>query len=529
MPLDKIVLITLILLISMVILAAIGSRLRLPYAILLVLGGGLIGLIPALPHIELQSELILVIFLPPLIYTAAWFTSWRDFRNQLDFILLLAIGLVLATLLAVAFVAHTFIPGLPWAVAFVLGAVVSPTDTVAASSIIQGQGLIRRIAAVIEGESLVNDATGLVAYRFAIAAAVSGTFSLTAAGLQFVIVSIGGILMGLILALGITWLHRQIEDTTTQIIITIITPFAAYLIAEALGLSGVLATVAAGLYLGRQSATFFSSETRLQGNSFWNVLVFISNSFIFLLIGLQLPNRIANLGSRSIPTILGHILMISLTVIGVRLAWTFACINLLRILPRAIPHLRPGVSWRYALVISWAGMRGGVSLAAALAIPTTVANGTSFPKRDLLIFITFGVILFTLLVQGLTLGPLIRWLKVDHDPTIKRETQAALIASTQVALKKLDELKNDEPSIQKYIDRLRSYYERKLALIEQNDEEVDLQKLQRLHELFGHVQKDIHNEERNVLIAMRNKGEINDEVFHKIEQNLDIEEQRFYR
>ena len=274
------------LLVAIVILATLAARLRLPYAILLVLGGLVLSFLPGLPTITLDPALILFLFLPPLIYSSAWTTSWREFRANLRPILLLSVGLVLATTCMVAVVAHIFV-GLSWPVAFVLGAVVSPTDAVAASATAKSVGLPRRLMTLLEGESMVNDATGLVVYRFAVAAVITGSFSLAQASFQFVFVSVGGLLVGLVVGWPLAWMHRHLDDAPIEIAITLLTPFAAYLLAEALDVSGVLAVMAAGLFLSRQSSRFFSSNTRLQANAVWNVLVFLLNGLVFLLIGLR--------------------------------------------------------------------------------------------------------------------------------------------------------------------------------------------------------------------------------------------------
>lgn len=276
-----------VLLVAVVVLASVATRLRVPYPILLVLGGLALGFVPGLPTVTLDPGLVLFLFLPPLIYSSAWFTPWRDFHAELRAILLLAVGLVLACIALVAAVAHAAL-GLPWPVAFVLGALVSPTDAVAATATVQRLGVGRRIATLLEGESMVNDATGLVAYRFAVAAVVGGAFSFWQAGWQFVAVSAGGILVGLFVAWPVAWLHRRLDDAPREITMTLLTPFAAYLLADALGASGVLAVLAAGLYLSRRSPTFFSPNTRLQVNAFWSVLVFLFNGLVFILLGLQL-------------------------------------------------------------------------------------------------------------------------------------------------------------------------------------------------------------------------------------------------
>src|SRR5437016_4081562 len=333
------------LLVAIVILATLAARLRIPYPILLVLGGLFLGFIPGLPSITLDPELVLFLFLPPLIYSSAWLTSWREFRANLRPILLLSVGLVLATTTVVAVVAHGLI-GLPWPVAFVLGALVSPTDAVAASATAKNLGLPRSIVTVIEAESMVNDATGLVVYRFAVAAVVSGSFSLAQASLQFVLVSAGGLIIGLLVGWPLAWLHRHLDNAPLEIAITLLTPFAAYLLAEAIGVSGVLAVMAAGLYLSRQSSRFFSSNTRLQANAVWTVLVFLLNGLVFLLIGLQLHSILGTVASRTPLVLLWDALLVCFTVVVVRIAWVVPAAFPSRLFRKFLrPRERPP-SWR---------------------------------------------------------------------------------------------------------------------------------------------------------------------------------------
>src|SRR5215469_9498711 len=356
------------LLVVIVALATLASRLRLPYAILFVLGGLLLGFVPGLPQITLNPELILALFLPPLIYSSAWLTSWRGFHANLRPILQLSLGLVLVTTLVIAVVAH-FIAGLSWPVAFVLGAIVSPIDAVAASATAKQLGLPRRIVTVIEGESMVNDATGLVAYRFAVAAVVTGSFSLWQAGLQFVVVGLGGLVIGLVIAWPVAWLHRHLDDAPIEITITLLTPYAAYLVADALQVSGVLAVLSAGLYLSHQSSRFFSANTRLQANAVWNVLVFLLNGLLFLLIGLQLRGIVETIASDSPVTLVWQALLISVAVIAVRFAWVFSAASLSRLISLRLRLRDPSAGQRQAAIVAWVGMRGGLSLAAALALP----------------------------------------------------------------------------------------------------------------------------------------------------------------
>src|SRR5438270_9152362 len=450
--------------VAIVALATLATWLRVPYAILLVLGGLLMGFIPGLPTIELNPDLILFLLLPPLIYSSAWLTSWREFRASLRPILTLSIGLVLATTAIVAIVAH-FAVGLSWPVAFVLGAVVSPTDAVAASATAQSVGLARRIVAVIEGESMVNDATGLVAYRFAVAAVVTGSFSLAQASFQFVLVSIGGLLIGLVVGWPLAWLHRHLDNAPIEIAITLLTPFAAYLLADAIGVSGVLAVMAAGLYLSRQSSRFFSSNTRLQANAVWTVLVFLLNGFLFLLIGLQLHSILGTVASRTPLVLIGDALILCLTVIGVRIAWVIIFDYLS---PLLRGRLRSGASLpnlRNVVIVAWMGMRGGLSLAAALALPLTIMGGSQFPERDLVIFLTFCVILTTLVGQGLSLTPLIKLLRLREDGSREREHSLAHLAAAHAAQDRLNELAEEEWVPEEDLTRLRSKYEDKIAAL----------------------------------------------------------------
>src|SRR6266516_3964547 len=460
-PMSATISLLFVLLVAIVVLVTLATRLRLPYPILLVLGGLLLGFVPGLPRIELNPELILVLFLPPLIYSSAWLTSWSEFRANLRPILQLSLGLVLVTILVIAVVAH-IIAGLSWPIAFVLGAVVSPTDAVAASATARQLGLPRRIVTVIEGESMVNDATGLVAYRFAVVAVVIGSFSLWQASLQFVFVSLGGLVIGLVIAWPVAWMHRHLDDAPIEITITLLTPYAAYLVADALQVSGVLAVLSAGLYLSRQSSRFFSSNTRLQANAVWNVLLFLLNGLVFLLIGLQLPGILETIAGRSLLTLIGQSLLISLAVIAVRIAWVFAAAYLPRFMNARLLARDPYTGLRNVAIVAWMGMRGGVSLAAALALPLSLSSGVPFPQRDLVIFFTFCVILATLVGQGLSLMPIIQFLELQPDSSLEREHAQAHIVGARAALSRLDQLATEEWVPQDALSHLRSFYEKKL-------------------------------------------------------------------
>src|SRR5882672_7400938 len=360
-------------------LALLARKLPIPYPILLVFGGLFLAVIPGVPHVRLDPELVFIFFLPPLLYPAALFTPWRDFHANLRPILLLAVGLVLFTTVTVGLLAHYFIPDFPLAAGFVLGAIISPPDAIAATAIAERLRVPRRIVTILEGESLVNDATALVAFRFAVAAVVTGSFSLAHASGRFFIVGIGGILAGLVVGFLTVWIQKQIDDPPVEITISLLTPFAAYLPAEQLGVSGVLAVVTTGLYHGWRIPEFTSFRTRLQGGPVWQMVEFLLNGFIFLLIGLQLPEVLSRLSGQSIPRLLLYATEISVAVIVIRILWVFPATYLPRLLFKSIRERDPHPKWQNVAIVAWTGMRGVVSLAAALALPLTIQGGAPFP------------------------------------------------------------------------------------------------------------------------------------------------------
>ena len=519
------------LLVAVVALAIIAPWLHIPYSILLVLGGLLLGFVPGLPQFTLDPNVVFLLLLPPLLYSSAWQTSWRDFRANLRPISLLALGLVLLTTVVVAVVAHVLIPDLPWAVAFVLGAIVSPTDAVAASAIAQRLGIPQRIVTIIEGESLVNDATGLVAYRFAVAAVVTGVFSLGEASWQFVVVSVGGIALGLVAGWGLSYLHRWLDNPPLEITITLVTPFAVYLLGEeVLQVSGVLATVTTGLYLTWRAPTFFSSGTRLQANDVWEMLIFLLNGLVFMLIGLQLPGILAILNTtiarRSPILLVWDAALVSLTVILIRLVWVFPQALLPRLLSRRLRERDPYPGWRSVLLIGWTGMRGAVSLAAALALPEVTAAGAAFPERAFVIYLTFGVILATLVVQGLSLPLLIRGLGLHDDGASQRQETQARLTAAQAALARLDELASQDEVSQVSAQHLRKHYEAQVRSITKRFKQAGDEPGEDHAMTYQRLQREALQAERSAVIGLRNQGEINDEVLRRIERELDLEEQR---
>ncbi len=527
---SRIIILVLGLLIAVVVLAIIAPRLRIPYSISLVLGGLLLGFVPGLPRFTLDPDIVFLLFLPPLLSSSAWLTSWRDFRANLRPISQLALGLVLLTTVVVAVVAHLLIPGLPWAVAFVLGAIVSPTDAVAATAIAQRLGIPQRIVTIVEGESLVNDATGLVAYRFAVAAVVSGVFSVGEAGVQFVVVSVGGIALGLVAGWGLSYVHRRLDNPPLEITVTLVTPFAVYLLGEeVLQVSGVLATVTTGLYLTWRAPTFFSSGTRLQAYAVWETLIFLLNGLVFILIGLQLPGILDSLTStiaqHSPILLIWYAILVSLTVILARLIWVFPAASLPRLLSRRLRERDPYPGWRAVVLIGWTGMRGAVSLAAALALPEVTAGGAAFPERALVIYLTFGVILATLVVQGLSLPLLIRGLGLHDDGANERKETQAQLTAAQAALARLDELASQDEASQELAQHLRKHYEARVRSITKRIKKAEDEPGEDHAITYQQLKREALQAERSAVIGLRSRGEINDEVLRRIERELDLEEQ----
>jgi len=507
-------------------LALLSRKIPIPYPIVLVLGGLAAALIPGLPRVPLNPELVFLFFLPPLLYPAAIFTSWRDFHANLRPISLLAVGLVLFTTTAVAYLAHYFIPGLPLAAGFVLGAIISPPDAIAATAIAERLHIPRRIVTVIEGESLVNDATALVALRFAIAALATGTFSLAQATAQFFFVGIGGVVMGLAIGWISARIMKPIDDPPIEITISLLTPFAAYLLAEQVHVSGVLAVVTAGLYHGWLLPELTSSRTRLQAGPVWEMIEFLLNGFIFLLIGLQLPKVLHRLSGRSITQLLWYATVISLIVIIIRILWVFPATYLPRLLSKSLRQRDPSPPWQYVAIVAWTGMRGVVSLAAALALPMTVESGAPFPERDLILLLTFVVILVTLVVQGLTLPPIIRWLEVKDDGATEKEEILARLKANQAALARLDEIAQVENLNSSTVAGLRVEYEdriRQLEVSEPNQSEPQRGLFSSEYDRLAH---EALGTERRMIIQLRNERVINDEVLRRIQRDIDLAEAR---
>ena len=502
----------------LVIIAALlvaAYRFRVPYPILLVIGGAGIGFMPGLPSPELEPDLVLIIFLPPLLYAAAFFSSLRDLRASLAAISWLAIGCVLATMVAVAVVAHVVVPALGWPAAFVLGAILSPTDAVAATAIGDRVGAPPGFRTVVEGESLVNDSTALIAYKFAVAAVLSGTFSLLDATGDFVVNAAGGVAIGLAVGVVLAYARRMIDDPLTEIALSLVTPFAAYLPAEAAGVSAVLAAVTAGIYLGWNSPWIISPETRLRATSVWEVIQFVLNAALFTLVGLELPHVIDGIsGDYSATELVRYGVATSLTVIAVRFAWVF----LTSLVPEQRLKQKAMRDWRGRVLVSWAGMRGGVSLAAALALPLTIDGGGPFPQRDLIIFLTCCVIFATLVLQGITLPALIRNLGI-------REAKAR-IKTARAALARLDELEGEDWTREATVERMRGLYDYRIRRFSARFDPEDDGDIDAGSHAYQRLRRETLEAERAEVIRLRNAGVINDDVMHRIERDLDLEDLR---
>lgn len=509
----------LLLLLCAVGLGWVARHFKFPYPIALVVGGALLGFIPRLPQFPFDPQLILILVLPPILYQAALLTSWNDFKANIRPIGLLAIGLVIATTLAVGAALKLVVPDVPWAVAFVLGAIVSPPDAVAATAILSRLNIPRRIVTVLEGESLVNDASGLVIYKFAIAAVLTGTFSLMDASVQFVGVALGGIAIGIGIAFVFIAIHRRLGDPFIEVLTSLIVPYVVYIAAESVHVSGVLAVVAAGLVRGRYSPEIVSAEMRILARSVWNILVFMLNSLIFMLIGIQMSDVVEKLARYTALELLAWGMFVSVVAILVRFAWVYPVAWLPRWLSGSLRENEPALRKRELGIISWCGMRGIVSLAAALALPVTLPGGEPFPHRDLIIFLTFFVIAITLIGQGLTLPSLIRRLKVGADWSMHSEQQRVRSAMSAAALAAIDEIMAAEDAPGEWADRLRAEITDRITLaapdgLERNPRDALVARLRHAAILA----------ERRELIRLWRDNEISDEVMHHLEEILDYQE-----
>ncbi len=514
------------LLAAIIALTAIGPKIKLPAPTLMVIAGLAIGLMPGLPSIRLDPDLVFLVFLPPILYAAAWNTWWHDFQRNLTSISLLAFGLVVATMLAVAVVAHAVVPGMSWGVALMLGAIVSPPDAAAATAICQRLGVSRNIVTVLEGESLVNDAAGLICFRVALAAIVSGTFDPGRAAINLVWVSIAGLAVGLVIGFVIAALHKRIRDPLITTGISMLAPYLAYLPAEKLHVSGVLATVTAGLYVSWKSPVIFSPQARLAAIPFWNLIILIVNGLVFVLIGLNLDTALRAVREYSLTQLAWYALAVSAAAIAIRVIWVFSMSRASPLLARLNPwgrRERP-LNVSSQAVVAWTGMRGIVSLALALSLPITIQSGEPFPMRDLIVLLTFAVIFATLVLQSLTLPPLIRFLGEDVAAEGENEEIVARLIASSTALSRLEG--EGRASSTPALARVRDAY---LERVELATNEILHETVSRHHGRAG--SEDPHRlraiqAEREAILRLREQGELSEETFRKIERDLDLEESR---
>ena len=504
-------------------LLALAPTLRIPFPILLVLGGLAIAFVPGLPRFELPPDLILIGFLPPLLYSAAFFTPLRELRRNVQPIATLAIGVVAATMAGVAVVAH-YVADLPWAAAFVLGAVVSPTDPIAATSIASRLGAPRRGVAIVEGEALVNDATALVFYRTAVAAAVAGAFSLVEAAGELLLSAVGGILIGLGVGFVVRQVRLRIDHPPTEITISLLTGYLAYLPAEALGLSAVLAAVTVGVYLGWYTPELTTAETRIQGIAFWSIFTFALNAILFTLIGLQLPTVLDGLDAWTTEELVVSALAVCAAVVVIRFLLTVP----FAYLPPALLGMRmrgDPAPWREGVIVSWSGLRGVVSLAAALAIPLATDTGAPFPGRELIIFLAFAVILFTLVVQGLTLPFVIRALHFVDDDSEEREEAIARKRAAQAALQRIEELIDEEWVREDTAERMRGLYNFRISRFGERLGHGD-GAIEEQSQAYQRLRRELLRAEEEAVVALRRQNEISDEVLRRVLRDLALEDVR---
>ena len=510
-----------------VVLVMLARRLNVSYPIPLVLGGLALGFVPGLPRVTMPPDLVLLVFLPPLLYSESLSLSWRDFRANLRPISLLSIGLVAMTTVLVAATAHAVVPGLPWAAAFVLGAIVAPTDEVAVAAVAEHLPIPRRLLIIIEAESLVNDAISLVLYRLAAAAVVTGAFSWLSGGLQFILASVGGVGFGLAVGFGVNRLRRRLApDPLTENTISLLTPFLAYLPAESLHVSGVLAVVATGLYLGRQGPRFITSATRLQGGALWRMIDFLLNSLLFILLGLQLHPILSRLSGRSWTTLASEAALVCLCVILSRIVWVIPSAYLPRLLSRRLREQAPLPSWQQIAVVAWTGIRGGVSLAAALAIPLLTNRGTPFPQRDMLIFLTFAVILTTLVLQGGTLPLLIKRLDLKEDDLVSREETDARLRAARAGLDRLNQIAASEEVPEEIVADLREHVTNRMERYEARTQGSANKEYETRATIYRRLRKEILMAERETVVGLRDASAISDDVMLRLQRMLDLEEQR---
>jgi CPA1 family monovalent cation:H+ antiporter len=519
--------VVLLLLVLVAAFAVIAHRLKVPYPIVLVLAGLGLSFLPRMPHIPLDPNLVFVIFLPPLLYSAAWSVSWRDFRRNLVIIALLAVGLVGFTVWGVAEFSDRFITALNWKSGFLLGAVLATTDAIAATSVAKSLGLPRRIVDILEGESLLNDATGLLALEFGLRLLERGDLPTVGAGTaRLIYLIVGGLGIGLLMGVIVAQFEKLVDNGPVELVLSLIVPYAAYLAGEEAKASGVLAVVACGLYMSRQSARIFSPNVRIQVTGAWEAMTFMLNGIVFLLIGLQMPYVLAGIhGDHDMVMLLEYGAIFSVTLIALRMIWVAPAVWLTNFVGWLKDRKEP-ITQRETFVIGWTGMRGVIALAAAYSVPDTI-NGVEFEQRNLIIFLTFSVILVTLVLQGLTLPSVIRTLGLAGETGMEPEEREARTLALREALSFLEKNRQGKnESLMHAYDDLIDRYEHRLAEFSEDDSEQGTTKAQIYQELVR-ASRGALDAERSTIIRLRDEGAISDDVLRKLERRLDLEESKY--
>jgi Na+/H+ antiporter len=528
----ELVLVTLVAFVA--ILAALAQRLKVPYPILMVLGGLVLSFVPIFPNISLRPDFVFLVILPPLLFAAALQTSWREFKYNLVSIAMMAFGLVAFTVAGVAVAAHFFFPGFDWRTGAVLGAVVCTTDAIAVGAIAKRIGMPQYLLDIVEGESLLNDATGLLALEFSVALVVSGTIPSIGHGVfQLLVMVVGGVIAGLFVGWVVRTIQRPLQGSALQTMVSLATPYCAYLLGEGLHASGVLATVACGLYLGRQVSTTYTSEARLDAQAVWNTIDFILNGLVFILIGLQLPAVLPGMRPLDWPRLLTAAASLSLLLIGLRMLWIlpgsrFSALIRRRVLGQDMIPL----SGRQAIVLGWSGLRGVLTLAAALSLPETTASGAPFPHRDMILFLAFSVILVTLVGQGLTLPWITRTLGVCAATNTGAEERDARRAMTLAAIAEVETLRDTrlEASHQRALELLYQSYKRRLELLQREADQTGASTPSKSEmETFSGIASQVREAERKELARLGEAAEIGDMTLRKLERELDLMDVRSQR
>ncbi|WKK57156.1 Na+/H+ antiporter [Sphingobacterium sp. BN32] len=527
------ILLVMVLFFFMAMLFVISQRFSISYPILLVIGGLAISLIPGMPEVSINPDIVFLIFLPPLLFEAAWYTSWHSFWKYKRSIMIMGFGLVFVTSLAVAYLSVQIIPGFTLALGFLLGGIISPPDAVAATSVLKGVNMPKRGITLLEGESLVNDAASLTVFRLALAVIITGSFEPQEAIVNFFTLAVMGIFVGLVIGHILYFFLRYVaKSSSITTPITLIAPYIMYIVAEHFEWSGVLAVVAGGLFLSFRSKDYMDYHTRIQTREVWDTVGFLLNGFVFILIGLELPIIIAGIEDVSMEWAIKMALCITAIIIVIRIVFIYGAAFIPRMIFKSVRKNESSPGWKLPLVIGWAGMRGVVSLASALAIPLTLSDGTAFPHRNLILFITFVVILITLVVQGLSLPWLIKGIKLEgNSEEIPEEVQIEAIRYrlAREGMKLVEEKYADELRESFTVKAIYTQMKRRLDTSASSIDQESKIRIANEKDLYKRVTQDVIDQRRKTLYAMHTEKKYDDALLRELEHNLDLEESRLNR